>query len=124
MGLDVLWVVLSLVGVLGLFFILVYATKRLNSGIGYVNGNRMKIVDRVSLGRDGMLVVVSVAGKLMLFGVTGQHIEKLADIDMTPEEYSERTSSPENNGNTMSFASAFAEVIRKKKGREKDNGDD
>ncbi len=123
MGLDILWVILSLVGVLGLFFILVYATKKLNTGIGYANGNRMKVVDRISLGRDGMLVVVNVAGKLMLFGVTGQHIEKLSDIDMTPEEYSERVSSPEQ-GKTMSFASAFAEVVKKKKGTEKDNGDD
>ena len=73
MGLEILWVILSLVGVLGLFFIMVYATKKLNSGIGYVNGNRMKVVDRISLGRDGMLVVVSVAGTLMLVGVTGQH---------------------------------------------------
>ena len=123
MGLDILWVILSLVGVLGLFFILVYATKKLNTGIGYANGNRMKVVDRISLGRDGMLVVVNVAGKLMLVGVTGQHIEKLSDIDMTPEEYSERVSSPEQ-GKTMSFASAFAEVVKKKKGTEKDNGDD
>ena len=123
MGLDILWVILSLVGVLGLFFILVYATKKLNTGIGYANGNRMKVVDRISLGRDGMLVVVNVAGKLMLFGVTGQHIEKLSDIDMTPEEYSERASSPEQ-GKTMSFAAAFAEVVKKKKGTEKDNGDD
>lgn len=124
MGLDILWVILSLVGVLGLFFILVYATKKLNTGIGgYSNGNRMKVVDRISLGRDGMLVVVNVAGKLMLFGVTGQHIEKLSDIDMTPEEYSVRMSSPEQ-GKNMSFASAFAEVLKKKKGTEKENGDD
>ena len=123
MGLDILWVILSLIGVLGLFFILVYAMKKLNTGIGYANGNRMKVVDRISLGRDGMLVVVNIAGKLMLFGVTGQHIEKLSDIDMTPEEYSERVSSPEQ-GKTMSFASAFAEVVKKKKGTEKDNGDD
>ena len=123
MGLDILWVILSLIGVLGLFFILVYAMKKLNTGIGYANGNRMKVVDRISLGRDGMLVVVNIAGKLMLFGVTGQHIEKLSDIDMTPEEYSERVSSPEQ-GKTMSFASAFAEVLKKKKGTEKDNGDD
>ena len=123
MGLNILWVILSLVGVLGLFFILVYATKKLNTGIGYVNGNRMKVVDRISLGREGMLVVVSVAGKLMLIGVTGQHIEKLADIDMTPEEYSAIASSPETQSG-MSFASAFAEVMKRKKGTEKDNGDD
>ena len=124
MGLDILWVVLSLAGVLGLFFVLVYATKKLNTGLGDVNGNRMKVIDRISLGRDGMLVVVSVAGRLMLIGATGQHIEKLADLDMTPEEYSERVSSPESQNGGMSFASAFAEVIKKKNGTGKDNGDD
>ena len=123
MGLNILWVILSLAGVLGLFFVLVYATKKLGSGIGYVNGNRMKIIDRISLGKDGMLAVVSVAGKLMLVGATGQHIEKLADLDMTPEEYSERTSSPESQTG-MSFASAFAEVIKNKTGGGKDKGDD
>ena len=116
-----IWLILSLAGVLGLFFILVYAMKKLNTGLGYVNGNRMKVIDRVSLGRDGMLVVVSVADKLMLVGVTGQHIEKLADIDMTPEEYCARQSSPEAQGG-MSFAAAFAEVMKRNKGTGKDNG--
>jgi flagellar biosynthetic protein FliO len=116
-----IWMILSLAGVLGLFFILVYAMKKLNGGLGYVNGNRMKVIDRVSLGRDGMLVVVCVAGKLMLVGVTGQHIEKLADIDMSPEEYYAQQSSPEAQ-NGMSFAAAFAEVMKRNKGTGKDNG--
>ena len=118
-----LWMVFSLAGVLGLFFILVYAMKKLNKGLGYANGNKMKVIDRVSLGKDGMLAVVDVAGKLMLIGVSGQHIEKLADIDMTPEEYYAQRSSPESQSG-MSFSSAFAEVKKKKKGTEKDNGDD
>ena len=123
---DWLWMILSLAGVLGLFFILVYAMKKLNSGLGYVNGSRMKVLDRVSLGKDGMLVVVSVADKLMLIGVTGQRIEKLSDIDMTPEEYYARQSSPQAP-NAVSFASAFADALRGKKGdpqKENGNGDD
>ncbi len=120
---EYIWVIFSLIGVLGLFFVLIYAMKKLNTGIGYVNGNRMKVIDRVSLGRDGMLVVVSIAGKLMLIGVSGQHIEKLSDIDMTVEEYNAHTSSPESQGG-MSFAAAFAEVMKRKKGTEKDEGDD
>ena len=57
----------------------VYAMKKLKRGVGYVHGNRMKVIDRVSLGRDGMLAVVSVGGKLILIGVSGQHIEKISD---------------------------------------------
>ena len=118
---DWLWLVFSLIGVLGLFFVLIYAMKKLNTGIGYVNGNRMKVIDRVSIGKDGMLVVVSVAGKLMLIGISGQHIEKLADLDMTPEEYNERAAD-EKSG--MKFSEALAEVLNKKKTTKKDEGDD
>ncbi len=114
--------ILSLAGVLGLFFILVYAVKKLNNGVGYINGNRMKVIDRVSLGRDGMLAVVSVGGKLILIGVSGQHIEKISDIDMTPEEYNAQQQTPESQSG-MSFAAAVAEVIRKKgAGKEDGNG--
>ena len=112
--------ILSLAGVLGLFFILVYAMKKLNTGVGYVNGNRMKVIDRVSLGRDGMLAVVSVGGRLILIGVSGQHIEKISDIDMTPEEYNAQT--PETRSG-MTFAAAFAEVM-KNRGAGKENGND
>ena len=116
--------ILSLAGVLGLFFILVYAMKKFNSGIGYVNGNRMKVIDRVSLGRDGMLAVVSVGGKLILIGVSGQHIEKISDIDMTPEEYNAQQQTPESRSG-MTFAAAFAEVMKNRgSGKENGNGQD
>lgn len=116
-----IWMIFSLVGVLGLFFILVYAMKKLNSGVGFINGNRMKVIDRVSLGKDGMLAVVCVGGKLILVGVTAQRIEKISDIDMTPEEYYAQQSAPEAQ-NGMSFAAAVAEVMKRSKGAGKDNG--
>ena len=123
MGLNILWVILSLAAVLGLFFILVYAMKKLNNGVGYVNGNRMKVIDRISLGKDTMLAVVLVAGKLMLLGVSGQHIEKLADLDMTPEEYNENKSSSEAQDGAT-FQSAFSEMFRKRKSEEQEQDDD
>lgn len=121
---DIIWVIFSLIGVLGLFFIMVYAMKKLNRGIGYINGNRMKVVDRVSVGRDGMLLVVSVAGKLMLIGVSGQHIEKLSDIDMTLEEYNSAGGLPQTEmKNSPDFVSAFFEAVKKNKGSQEDKGD-
>lgn len=111
--------VFSLVGVLGLFFILVYAMKKLNKGVGYINGNRMKVIDRVSLGRDGMLAVVSVGGKLILIGVSGQHIEKISELDMTPEEYNAQQPAEARSG--MTFAAAIAEVM-KNRGAGKETG--
>ena len=122
---DILWVVFSLIGVLGLFFVLIYALKKLNRGISVMNGGKMKIIDRVSVGRDGMLLVVSVAGKLMLISATAQRIEKLCDLDMTPEEYAAQNGGAENSG--MSFSEALSSVLGRKngaKGEEKDNGND
>lgn len=117
---EIIWVIFSLVGVLGLFFILVYAVKKLNNGLTLVNGNRMKVIDRVSVGRDGMLLVVSVAGKLMLIGVSSSHIEKLSDIDMSLEEYNAVKGSPDTEAKSSpEFVSMLFEAVKKKK-----SGDD
>ena len=85
---DWLQWLLSLIGVLGLIFFLFYALKKLNNGISVKSGNRLRVLDRVNLGRDGMLLVVSVCGKLMLLGATSSRVEKLCDLDVTEEEYS------------------------------------
>ena len=122
---DILWVVFSLIGVLGLFFVLIYALRKLNRGISVMSGGKMRIIDRVSVGRDGMLLVVSVAGKLMLVSATSQRIEKLQDLDMTAEEYAAQQNGAENTG--MSFGQALSAVMGRKKGtdgEEKDNGKD
>lgn len=119
---DILWVVFSLIGVLGLFFVLIYALRKLNSGISVMSGGKMRIIDRVSVGRDGMLLVVSVAGKLMLVSATSQRIEKLCDLDMTAEEYAAQQIGTENTG--MSFGQALSIAMGRKKGGEKDKGND
>lgn len=119
---DILWVVFSLIGVLGLFFVLIYALRKLNRGISVMSGGKMRIIDRVSVGRDGMLLVVSVAGKLMLVSATSQRIEKLCDLEMTPEEYAAQQSGTDNTG--MSFGQALSAVMGRKKGEEKDKGND
>ena len=77
---------LSFIGVLGLIFVLFYFLKKLNRRIS-VSGGRLKVLDRIGIGRDGMLLVVSVCGKVMLVGVTAHRIDKLCDLDVTEEEY-------------------------------------
>ena len=89
---DWLQWLLSFIGVLGLIFFLFYALKKLNNGINVKSGNRLRVLDRVNLGRDGMLLVVSVCGKLMLLGATSSRVEKLCDLDVTEEEYSAQQS--------------------------------
>lgn len=104
---DWLQWLLSFIGVLGLIFFLFYALKKLNKGISVKSGNRLRVLDRVNLGRDGMLLVVSVCGKLMLLGVTSGRVEKLCDLDITEEEYGTQQSGD--------FKSVLSSVLGKDK---------
>lgn len=97
---------LSFIGVLGLIAVLFYALKKLNKRISTAGG-RLKVLDRISIGRDGMLLVVSVCGKVMLVGVTAHRIDKLCDLDITEEEYSAERQSTD-------FASVFSAMLGKK----------
>lgn len=67
----------------------------------------MRVLDRINLGRDGMLLVVSVCGKLMLVGVTSQRIEKICDLDVSEEEYFPLS----EKQNATDFRSIFAAVL-------------
>ena len=84
---DWLTWLLSFIGVIGLIFLLFYALKKLNKRVGTSSGSRLRVLDRLNVGRDGMLLVVSVAGKLMLIGVTSQRMEKLCELEQSEEEY-------------------------------------
>lgn len=107
---DIIWVIFSLIGVLGLFFLLIYGLNKLNKKIGIVAGSKMRVLDRVTIGRDGVIMVVSVAGKLMLISATSQHIEKLCELDMTPEEYVQQLQSDAEQTKT-NFSSVLASVM-------------
>lgn len=101
-ALDWIQWLLSFIGVLGLIFVLFYFLKKLNKRIS-TGGGRLKVLDRISIGRDGMLLVVSVCGKVMLVGVTSQRIDRLCDLDITEEEYSAERQSTD-------FASVFTAI--------------
>lgn len=78
---------LSFIGVIGLILLLFYALKKLNKRVSVSAGGKLKVLERVGIGRDGMLLVISIDGKLMLIGATAQRIEKLCDLDLTEEDY-------------------------------------
>lgn len=123
---EYIWVILSLVGILGLFFLLIYGINKLNKKIGVFSGSKMRILDRITIGRDGMIFVVSVGGRLMLLSATSQHIEKICDLEMSPEEYEQQL----RQGNAdvqMSFISALKSVMSRnteQQNPEKDNNND
>lgn len=106
-------------GVLGLIVLLFYALKKFNRRVSIGTGSKLRVLDRVNLGRDGMLLVISVNGKLMLVGSTPQRIEKLCDLDMTEEEYSSLEDAPD-------FKSVFAALWKKpqQESSEKDDTED
>lgn len=91
------WVqwLLSFIGVIGLIFFLFYALKKLNKGISVKSGNRLRVLDRVNIGRDSMLLIVSVCGQVMLLGVTSQKVEKLCDLDISEKEYLSMEQAPD-----------------------------
>ena len=111
---------LSFIGVLGLMAVLFYALRKLNKRVS-TGGGRLKVLDRISIGRDGMLLVVSVCGKVMLVGVTSQRIEKLCDLEVTEEEYSA-------GQQNQDFASVFSAMMttkgRKAQEKQGDNPDE
>lgn len=109
---DLIWVIFSLIGILGLFFLLIYGLNKLNKKIGVISGSKMRILDRVTIGRDGMIFVVSVGGKLMLLSATSQRIEKICDLDMSPDEYTAQMH--ENSQMNGGFASFFTEAMKKR----------
>ncbi len=113
----VTWLI-SFLGVIGLIFLLFYALKKLNKRVSVGSGSRLRVLDRVSLGKDGMLLVVSAAGKLMLIGVTPQRVEKLCDLDQSEEDYLSFLS--ENI--PQDFKSVLYSVFSKKSGEASGDG--
>lgn len=119
---EILWVVVCLALVFGLLFLFLYLMKRLSNGVSVLNGSRMRVLDRVTVGRDGMLLVVCVADRLMLIGVTPQRIEKICDLETTPGEYAAQLQQePSQNGFSSVLAAAMKRHGQKKS--EKDDGE-
>jgi len=117
---DIIYVTISMVGVLGLFFMLAYGLRRLSKRVSFTGGGRLRVLDRANLGKDAMLLVVSVCGKLMLIGVSGQSVQKLAELEMSEEDY---TATVTNSGNA-GFFDVFSGLLKKKENKQEENGDE
>jgi flagellar biosynthetic protein FliO len=107
---DWLQVALSLIGVLGLIMMLFYGLSKINRRVTAAAGGRLKVLDRINLGREGMLLVVSVGGKLMLLGVTSQSIRLLTELPFSEEEYMKQLP----GGEGVPFAQVFAQFLKPK----------
>ena len=124
-GWDIVQLICVMVGILGLMFLLFWALRKLNKGVITSGGKRLKVLDRAMLGNDKSVVVISVAGKCMVIGVTAAKIEKISDLDMSEEEYLEqlypegaKTGGGEKSGFFAAFTDALAQNVQgMKKGR-------
>ncbi len=97
--------IMALIGVLALVFGLFWLMKKLNKHVMVADSRNMKILERINLGPDKMLLLVSVCGKCMVLGVTSNHAEKICDIDISEEEL---TQSDEGN---PTFGESFKTVL-------------
>ena len=107
--------IMALIGVLALVFVMFWVMKSLNKRVTLSSSKNMKILERINLGPDKMLLLVSICGKCMVLGVTSGHTEKICDLEQTEEEL---TAIPEKNGENPSFKESFKIVLdnmRKKK---------
>lgn len=104
----------ALVGVIALIFLFFWVLRKVNKGILTTGGKRLKILDRASLGGEKSVVVVSVAGKCMVLGVTAGKIEKIDDLELTEEEYLSELypESEKQDGFFAAFSDALAKNVK------------
>ncbi|MBE6889119.1 MAG: flagellar biosynthetic protein FliO [Oscillospiraceae bacterium] len=108
--------IMALIGVLALVFLLFWLMKKLNKRVMISDSRNMKILERINLGPDKMLLLVSICGRCMVLGVTSNHTEKICDLEQTEEELTRR----DENGNP-SFGESFKTVLSGMMGKNKDN---
>lgn len=99
--------IMALIGVLALIIVIFLLMRKLNRRIVMSDTRNMKIIERINLAPDKMLLLVSVCGKCMVVGVTTNHAEKICDLEQTEEELV-----GQEDGSNPSFAQSFKTVFQ------------
>lgn len=115
--------ILSLIGALGIFILILFLAYLFTKYVGRhyeasSGGARyMETLDRVMLGPDRSLLLVRVAGKVLLLGMTSQQITRLEEFD--PALF------PEQQNARLSLSGNFLTELKKavKKNQEGSSGD-
>lgn len=105
--------IMALLGVLALVWLMFWAMKKFNARVSLYDSKHMKILERINLGPDKMLLLVSVCGKCMVLGVTANHTEKICDLDLTEEELCAQNA----EGGNPSFAESMKIMLDKMKNK-------
>lgn len=109
--LSVIGTLLMMVAVfVGAYFVSRFVAKKYQPSGGTATGN-MEILDRTMVGKDSWLLLVKVAGRVFLLGVTGQRVEKIEELD--PETIVSRTTSGTALGEKLDFLNVFKDAFKK-----------
>lgn len=113
--------ILSLVGAFAMFILVLvlaaWSVRLLGRGYAIQNkGKMIEIVERVGLGTDKQLLIVKAADRAFLIGVTGQHIEKIEELD--PASLPPGDGEP---GRDSAFLNVFKHAFASKAGKEGGN---
>lgn len=81
---EIITFVVAFLGVIGLIFLTYYAGRWLSKRMYCSYSGKIHILERTSVSQDKLLAVVKVGSKIMLLGISPQHIDKLCDLD--PED--------------------------------------
>lgn len=100
---------MALLGVLALIFLIFWLMKKFNARVSLYDSRNMKILERINLGPDKMLLLVSICGKCMVLGVTSSHTEKICELEETEDDLTAAM------GGTVSFGESFKSILDKMK---------
>ena len=105
----------ALIGIIALIILFCWVLGKLNKGILKTGGKRLKVLDKITLGGEKAIVVVSITGRCMVLGVTAGKIEKLEDLELTEEQYLELINTKDEGqpeGFFPAFKQAFAQNVK------------
>ena len=83
-GLAAFGSVVGILVIMGLIFAGAYYTTKLlgkHYSLQIASSRELKVIDKLTLGRDRYLLIVEAGGKALLLGVSPQNIEALAELD-------------------------------------------
>lgn len=110
--------VLSLALVLGCAYVLLRWINRRVPGMSGGSGRLIQVLDRVSVGRSGSILLVRIKDKVMLLGISDHAVEKLCEFD-DPDE----TMVLPKAEDLPSFSQALKDAAKRFTGGPKNGGD-
>ncbi len=118
---DILSALFTIAVIFAIFVFTYYATRYIAKNYGAVTGdkqNKIKIIERVPIGRQQSLVLIKTAGRYILLGIGSEKIQKIETFseDEFPED-AEQTPDDEK----QSFLSVLLKNIDRSKKDEQQN---